>query len=248
MAAENGFPIPMDGAERLCIHCGHCVAVCPEGALSMKGMRPEDCFSAGNCRFITLEEMERLIYTRRSIRNFTGESVDKGVLGRLIKAANYSPSIKNVQPVHWLVILKRSEVRRLASIVIEWMRSMLQDESKSRYSARILNHLIHKWNTGVDLICHGAPHLIVVHAHKDSRASATSCIIAMTTFELAAHSHGLGTCWAGYLCAAAAFYPPMFEALELPEDHQCFAAMMIGYPKFEYPRIPLKRIPPIVWR
>ena len=33
MADERSVPAPVDGADELCIDCGHCVAVCPEAAL-----------------------------------------------------------------------------------------------------------------------------------------------------------------------------------------------------------------------
>jgi hypothetical protein len=48
--------------------------------------------------------------------------------------------------------------------------------------------------------------------------------------------------------AAAATFPPMQQALGLAENHQCFGAMMIGYPRFSYKRLPLRNKPEITWR
>ena len=39
----ESVPTLIAGAEKLCISCGHCVAVCPTGALAQRTMRPEDC-------------------------------------------------------------------------------------------------------------------------------------------------------------------------------------------------------------
>lgn len=245
---EGGLPVPTELAESLCIQCGHCVAVCPEGALSLETMKVHECPSVGNGFSVPAGHMELLIRTRRSIRTYKKKRVQRNILKRLIETARYAPSIKNLQPVHWLVIEHRSEVDRLASIVVEWMKSMIEGAHKARYSPLALSHITEKWVKGEDLICHGAPHVIVVHGPKDSRASLTSCIIALTTLELAAHSFGLGTCWAGYFYAAANSYPPMIEALGISDDHQCFAAMMIGYPRFRYHRIPVKKKASITWR
>ena len=44
---EDGFPTPIAEAEELCINCGHCVSVCPQGALSLKTMSPKDCLRCG---------------------------------------------------------------------------------------------------------------------------------------------------------------------------------------------------------
>jgi hypothetical protein len=38
------------------------------------------------------------------------------------------------------------------------------------------------------------------------------------------------------------------EAVNLPEGHQIFGAMMVGYPKYRYHRIPLRKEPKIAWQ
>ena len=73
-------------------------------------------------------------------------------------------------------------------------------------------------------------------------------MIAMTHLELAAIAYGLATCWAGYFTGAAKTWPPMQEALALPEDHELAYAMMIGYPKYKYQRIPVRNAADITWR
>ena len=63
----------------------------------------------------------------------------------------------------------------------------------------------------------------------------------MTTFELAAAAHGLGTCWAGFLMAGAKNTPEVGEFLELPEGHSIHAAMMVGYPAENYHLVPPRK-------
>jgi len=36
---ERELSIPVEKAEEICIRCGHCVAVCPHSALSLKNMK-----------------------------------------------------------------------------------------------------------------------------------------------------------------------------------------------------------------
>jgi len=76
--------------------------------------------------------------------------------------------------------------------------------------------------------------------------SSSFCTIALTYLELAALSFGLGTCWAGYAHMATAL-PSIQEVLNLPEGRQCFGAMMVGYQKFDYHRIPLRKMN-VTWR
>jgi hypothetical protein len=42
--------------------------------------------------------------------------------------------------------------------------------------------------------------------------------------------------------------PRLFEALGLPPGHLAFGAMMIGYPKFKYRRIPIRNRQKVIWR
>jgi nitroreductase len=78
--------------------------------------------------------------------------------------------------------------------------------------------------------------------------SATDCTIALTYLELAAPSFGLGACWAGYFMAAARHWRPLQEALPLSEGHIVYGAMMVGYPRYRYYRLPLRNEAQVTWR
>ncbi len=111
-----------------------------------------------------------------------------------------------------------------------------------------MDKTLERWEQGNDVILRGAPALIVAHAEKDNRMAPASCTIALTYLELAATGMGLGCCWAGYFNSAASTYGPMKEALALSDGHQPFGAMMVGYPKFQYKRLPQRRAAKITWR
>ena len=83
---------------------------------------------------------------------------------------------------------------------------------------------------------------------KENRIAATDCVIALSYFDLAAITAGLGCCWAGLLMMAAASYPPMIEELALPENLALKGALMVGYPKYRYTRIPARKPANIVYR
>lgn len=73
------------------------------------------------------------------------------------------------------------------------------------------------------------------------------CAIAVTYLELAERAGGLGTCWAGFLVAAAGRDPRIAEYLGLPAGHGIFGALMIGYPRFRYHGIPEKNRAIVDW-
>jgi nitroreductase/Pyruvate/2-oxoacid:ferredoxin oxidoreductase delta subunit len=244
---KDAFPTLIEGGEKLCIRCGHCVAICPHGAMTHAIMKPEECLSVNDDWLLGPEQVEHFLRYRRSIRNYKKQPVEQEVLTNLINVARFAPSGHNLQPVKWLVIYERDEVQRMAKLVIDWMRHLIKEESPL-VAAMNLNRVVSFYDAGQDNICRNAPHVIVAYARKEDRTAQTACTIALTYLELAALSFDLGTCWAGYLNAAASFWPPLQQALELPEGNINFGAMMVGYPKFKYQRMPLRNKTSITWR
>lgn len=240
-------PTPAVGAGSACILCGHCVAVCPTGSFSHRDMAVESCAPVRPEWRLSPEQGEHFLRARRSVRVYKNKPVDRDVLARLIDVARYAPSGINSQGARWLVLGDRDELRRLAGLVTDWMRWMQSNMPEAARGLH-LDRTLERWNSGQDVILRGAPAVIVAHAEKDNRMAPTTCTIALAYLELAATSMGLGTCWAGYFNAAATTYPPMLEALGLPEGHQCHGAMMVGYPQFDYHRLPTRKSPEILWR
>ena len=235
------------GGELRCITCGHCVAVCHSGALRHRAMEPEECLLISKKLLPSAAQVEHLMKSRRSIRVYKEKPVEREILAKLIDIAHYAPSAGNSQPVHWLVIEDREEVKRLSGLVVDGMRSMIK-KTPGVADLSYLDFMVSAWDWGMDMIMRGAPHLIVAHANKYLGFPQVDCHIALTYLELAADSLGLGVCWNGFFQMAAAGYPPIMEALQLPEGHQVYGAMMIGYPKYKYSRIPLRNEAKVVWR
>ena len=239
-------PYPSADAEQICIRCGHCVAICPTGAFSHRRMTPEECSFIQRDLLPRPEQVEQLMRSRRSIRTYSDQLIDRQHLLDLIKSAAYAPTGGNSQPVQWHIIYDPTEVQYFATLVINWMRHTLQHRPKH---TPMLNfeRLVSVWDSGIDRICRGAPHVVVAHAPKEHRSALSSCTIALTYLELLAYSAGFAACWAGYFMAAANAWTPMMKALNLPKGHRCFGALMLGYPKYRYRQIPLRNPPKITW-
>jgi len=244
---SDTFPSVTENGEDLCINCGHCVTVCPHGAFSLATMKSEDCIPVMKEILPSASQMEHFLKSRRSARAYKEEHVAREVLTKVIEIASYSPSGHNDQPVHWTVIENSEELHRLRVLTIDWMRSIVEAMPDSEFTLT-LESFVKSWELGRDPVLRGAPHLIIAHANTSVITSAVDCTIALSYLELAAYSMGLAACWAGAIQTAAGLYPPMTEALKLPSEHQCFGAMMIGYPKHKFPRIPLRNHPSVNWR
>jgi nitroreductase/NAD-dependent dihydropyrimidine dehydrogenase PreA subunit len=242
----DGFPAPTADFERLCFECGHCVAVCPNGAIAVTGLQPEACEPVRRELLPGPDAVEHLLRARRSIRSFRERPIDRATLAKLLAIAAHAPTAHNWQEVKWLIVEDRIEVRRLAGLAVEFFRAFTQ--STPAVAARLdLPLLIEQWDAGRDAVNRDAPHLAIAYASQAVSSATADCAIALTYLELAAFSMGLGACWAGWFNFAANRYPPLTEALRLPEGHAAFGALMLGHPRHRYHRIPPRNPPSITW-
>jgi nitroreductase/NAD-dependent dihydropyrimidine dehydrogenase PreA subunit len=244
---KEGMPTPVADAGDMCIRCGHCVAVCPTASLSHRDVPLDGCKPIARERAITFAQAEQFLRSRRSIRRYKDKPVAREDLERLIDIARYAPSGHNLQPVRWLVLGDKAELKRLSGIAVDWMRWMI-DNMPDFASAMRMDWAVARFENGYDIILRDAPAVMATHAHKDNRVAPAACTIALTYLELAATTMKMGACWAGYFYAAATTFPPMQEALALPEDQQLFGAMMVGYPQYRYQRMPSRKEARVEWR
>lgn len=210
-------------------------------------MSVDQCTPINKDYQLSVKQCEHFLRSRRSIRVYKNKPVEREQLARLIEIARYAPSGQNAQNAQWLVIGDWDELKRLKEMVIDWMRHAIAN-TPDLAAALFLEKTVQRWEAGADVILRNAPALIVAHGHQKDRSAPVTCTIALTYLELAATSMGLGGCWAGYFNIAANHFPPMMEALGLPEDHQSMGAMMVGWPKFKYQRLPTRKPPKITWR
>ncbi|MFZ7128055.1 MAG: nitroreductase family protein [Desulfobacterales bacterium] len=239
------YPELVPDGERYCLRCGHCVAVCPHGALDHAEVPLAECPSIDPSLTISRAQAEQFLRTRRSVRHFQNRAVDRETLQRLIEIARYAPTASNTQMVEWLVINDPGKLRALAGQVIEWMRRILEDPSANTMPYFAL--LVEDWDAGVDSILRSAPCLVVAMAPSHARQGTIDLTLALSYLDLSARLYGLGTCWAGLLQGAFLSNPSLKEAAGIPEGYPFHYPMMIGYADVRYRRMPARKAPTIHW-
>ena len=143
------------------------------------------------------------IKTRRSIRSYTDQIIDSGLIDKLIDSAIWAPSGKNGQPWKFCIITDKDKINIISDLSIygKWMRT--------------------------------APCFIVVLLDKnksyDYLKDAQSCGAAIQNILLTAHSLGLGTCWIGEILKMG---EKIKNILDIHNDQvELMAAITIGYPQ-----------------
>lgn len=231
----------LDNPEAICINCGHCVAVCPEDAVSLKNFPSSQFMDKNKDEILTKDNLEYILRSRRSVRTYKNKIVPKEKIENLIDIASAAPTGHNSRSVNWIVIHDQEKIEKYKGMVIDWMKYMVKEQPDTA-ALLDLEHIIEGYESGYDGILRGAPHIIVAHASKLAPTGSIDCATAAAYLELAAPSLGLGTCWAGFFNIAATFWPPLKSELNLPKGNKNFASIMVGEPKHNYNKI-IKRTP-----
>lgn len=165
------------------------------------------------------------IKTRRSVRKFTEQPVDRALLEQVVAAAAYAPSWKNTQIARYTVVTDPAKKQRLAD---ECMMDFAFNQKTSSH----------------------APALVVVTAitgrsgyERDGSFSTSQGThwqsfdagVAAQTFCLAAHALGLGTVIMGIFDEAK-----VRAVLDLPAEQMVSAIIAIGHPA-EQPVCPKRK-------
>ncbi|MCP3944769.1 MAG: 4Fe-4S dicluster domain-containing protein [Desulfobacteraceae bacterium] len=237
-------PAPIDGAQEFCINCGHCVAICPKGAFSLETMIPDDCMPIDRKQALDAAQTEQFLRSRRSIRRYKDKAVPADLLKDVLSVAGCAPTGSNRQPVRWLVVDQKEDVKAIAGHVIDWMRYVIENHPEMAATFN-MEALVSQWDHGVDRITRDAPMLVFTYADKQIGSAPADCHTALAYLELALPGFGLGSCWGGYVNFAAAQWPPLSKMLGLPEGHAGHGAVMVGYPKLRYARAPKRNAPDI---
>ncbi|MBU2549137.1 MAG: nitroreductase family protein [Proteobacteria bacterium] len=243
----DGFPVEVAGAESACLKCGHCMAVCPHGALTLDRY-PGDAFPEIDKELtVGTAQAIQFLRTRRSIRHYKDRPVEKATIESLIQVARYAPTAGNSQSVQWTVFTNPPDLKTIAQQTIDCLRDIVETQPTGTYPP-YFPLILAGWDMGVDTVLRGAPALLVASAPQENLSGLVDVTLALSYLELVAVPMGLGTCWVGLVRRALTMWKPIQETIDLPQGHVHFYPMMLGHPQFRYHRLPERREPTINWR
>jgi nitroreductase len=242
--------VDKDGPRQIrdnCISCGHCVAVCPEGALDNRNTPRAWQATVAEPPFGE-EDAACFLRSRRSIRWFKDTPVPHETVVKLLDLARYAPTASNSQGLSYLVIDQGRTLRAISAAIADW--EAIQVTKNSPLSAMCRGHLDRYRRLKQDSFLYGAPCLVLaLSKYKPPRRSRENAIFSLLYAQLFAPSIGLGSCWMGVLelCALDG-YEPLLRLLDLPGGKTFSGAMIVGYPKYAHVRVPERHPLQISWQ
>ena len=118
-----------------------------------------------------MNDVLKAIHTRRSVREFTGDSVERGDIEKILNAGRFAPSGKNTQPWRFVVVESAGKKEELAK---------LAPQAGMIATAPVTLAVLCDRDAGYDEL-------------KDVQGIGA----AIENILLAVHSLGLGACWMG---------------------------------------------------
>lgn len=182
--------------------------------------------------------LDEAILGRRSVREYTAETVDAPTILRLLDAAVHAPSAVNQQPWTFTVVRDQSVLDRISRDAKSHMlATMEQSPQANHFRARLGDPNFH--------IFYHAPVLILIAANERGGWIVEDCALAAENLMLAAYAAGLGSCWIGF---AQSFLntPDGKAVLGLPAACVPVAPIIVGHPTSMPPHVP-RNAPTVRW-
>ena len=233
---KSTYPEIKEDSEEQCIKCQHCLAICPEGAISIWGKNPENSVAV-NDNIPDAGAMEQLILTRRSIRRFRKEEIDKKLIQQLLESAAHAPTSQNNNSVLFTLVDDRENLSALRSLTYEHIKKA-QEENLLPSKLAYMNKFQSLWfEKQVDILFRDAPHLLIASAPKQVSCPETDACIALSYFELLANCNEIGCMWNGFAkWAIEKVAPEIRSTLGIPEDHVIGGVLLFGKANVNFAR------------
>lgn len=148
-------------------------------------------------------ETYQAIISRRSIRKFTNEPIEKNIIEKLIKAGMYAPSARNMQSWHFVLITERELLNKIPAA--------------------------HPYAQ----MCTEAQAAIIVCGdltiEESAEYNAINCSAATQNILLAAYDLGIGSVWLG-VYPRKDRVEGVTRLLKLPSNIVPISIIALGYP------------------
>ena len=223
-----------------CLECGHCVAVCPQAAVRMDGYDMGEVIEFDQSTpALDPHRLMNSIRSRRSVRQFTPDEVERKKIEYIIEAGRFTPTGSNKQKNRYIVV-EHPERSIEVSAVQSFKKLQAVLDILGRFIRLPYRTSDYKLQEG--FFFHGAPAVILVVSED-----ATDAALASTNMSTMAESLGLGVLYVGFFTRAAGMSKRIRQQLGLKAKEKVVTALAIGYPNVHYIRTAPRKQAEVRW-
>lgn len=222
----------------LCFRCGQCVAICPEGAVTMENAESPLPYDADHFS-VDPNTLLNAMRFRRSIRRFTGEKVSRQQIEMLLEAGRVAPTSSNSQSVRFTVLDKDFEVLRPK--IWKSFGAIVYAGGRKGLIRRYENYAAHPDQS--DTMFYSATQMIAV----TSKFHIDGCL-ALANMELLAHTMGLGALYCGFATRAIQNDLSLREYFGATDEQQLCGCLVIGKTDLKFHRTAPRNPAQVEWK
>ena len=220
-----------------CWKCEHCLAVCPKGAITIFGKKPEDSIPPVKAE-IAEQVMDAIIMNRHSCRRFLKKDVPVETIDAMLQALGNAPNGGNKQQVEFTLIDDRAQMDFFRSIAYSEMDRLAASGSYPAGFDQPSYEDMKRWEKTVrpDMLFCGAPYLLIPHAPLGRGEPVEDVMTVAAYFELLCTSRGIGCVMMTFPKDVLKNMPEIRAMLRIPEDHYMGVMLGFGWPEIHYAR------------
>ena len=230
---ESENKVVFDDPSGSCIHCGHCISVCPQEAIIFEGFEEDPYYFQGIddlARYIPYGKLYNFLRANRSIRQYKKKQVPMEVIKNVIAAMEYAPTSANIRAEKFAVVSNVEQLKSLSDAVKDELLKSPATRSMYEETFRVRGEL-YEYQIYFD-----APHVIFVYTSGSTAMDHYNIANTVTYGRLAAQSLGLGTCYNGWTHIAFHSNPKLSKIVGL--RGRSWGVFTLGYPNVKYYRCP----------
>jgi Pyruvate/2-oxoacid:ferredoxin oxidoreductase delta subunit/nitroreductase len=236
-----------------CISCGHCMAVCPEEAISISGREMSEAdriaLPAANAK-PEYAELLNLMIGRRSIRDFKDMDIEDELIEKILKASLSAPMGIPPSDVSVVVFRGKDKVREFSFDVIDYfkkvswifsgaMMPIWRLAGKETYQVMksfgqpLVSFMTKSKEEGMNYLLYDAP--LAIYFLASMYSDPADPYIPATYATLAAESLGLGSCMIGSIQPIIQYGAKRLKRKwNLPVKSPAGIFVIFGYPKYKF--------------
>lgn len=258
---EEKMTIISQDRSHLCMQCGHCAAVCQNSAIQVGDLATAELDST---RHLDIDDNQLLSFLkqRRSIRRYKDKPVPREMIDRIINAAHCAPTGTG-RSTTGVVVMDQPKTLAAFSELVYGMYEELEKNLKhpvarifvkrkaGKKNYRMLQdfvmpgmHWYIRWyREGIsNEVLRDCPALMLFHSPINEPVGSENCLLAAFHAILMTQVMGIGACLNDLIPPACNRVPEIRRLLDLSDDREVYASITLGYPRYDFKRIPPRRL------
>ncbi|MBW1983509.1 MAG: nitroreductase family protein, partial [Deltaproteobacteria bacterium] len=278
---EGDDGIPRLKEDYACFSCYNCMVACEFDAISIEEsyhvkegffktdplplpQKPPLPAKDEKDNFAEWNDTEKLVFERRSVRNFKPDPVPDSMIRRVLEAGRFAPSSGNCQPWKFVVITDKALIEEMNTscknmcamlyntytndAMVKMLIPMYQENQQSGlFDPRIILGGAGSIAKDYGKVFLDAPVVILIACdHRSIGGPQIQAGICGQNMNMVAQSLGVGFCWVGF-SQIIEMDPPLKEKLGLNDPWVVNSACVLGYPDFKQSGIVPREFRPVTW-